>query len=703
MRHKIIDPERLTEQGIGLLRLASGLFFLIPGLVNALQPQDFLVLVERLPVMQQASWLHPLVTAVQIICGLMLVVGWQTRLTPIPLAIITILIGYLAVINDTTSTLQALSLYAFIATVGIYTSLVFLGSGAWAIQAAKPILGLTSGAARNFGVLVLRVALAFFFITVAVIGWSDAVYRSVLPAAATLYHLTMLLCLLGGLSVLTGFKVNSMGWLLASLTVLHFIFIGWAEAWASQIGLIYVLLHGLVLAAIISLRIIRFGSDLAVEHILSRDKKTVVVLGSGFAATSLAKRLERRLPADWQLVIISEQNYLTFNPMLAEIVSGAVMPAHVIASIRQMLRKTRFINGQVTAVDTTKRLLTYKNDVGSATISYHHLVFALGSRANLNIVPGMAQHALPFKLLGDALALRNRIIERLEAAEQEPDPARRAWLGHFVVIGGGFSGVEVAGAIQDFIHASRRYYPRLRLTDLKVSLVHNSALPIPELGRESLGRHTLMAMQKAGIMMQMNSGVTAVDANGVILADSTRLDGGTIICSIGTKPNPLLKTLTALPQDRGRLKVNPDMSVIGAENIWAIGDCAVVPNAHDGKTAPPTAQFAIREGQQLADNIKRVIHGRASQPFSYQSKGSMAAIGHLNGVADLGFIQISGFAAWLLWRAFYLSLMPTMAKKCKIFFEWNWSMLFSPDTVNLRFTTSATIDNEMTTPSEQAA
>jgi len=195
-------------------------------------------------------------------------------------------------------------------------------------------------------------------------------------------------------------------------------------------------------------------------------------------------------------------------------------------------------------------------------------------------------------------------------------------------------------------------------------------------------------------MTLIYTGVLSVDAQGVVTGEGAddRIDGGTIISTIGTQPNPLIELLS-IKTDRGRICVNPDMSVQDSPNLWAIGDCALLKNALDDKFAPPTAQFAIREGRQLADNIARAIEGKPTKPFSYQSRGSMATTGHLNGVAEMfDRVRLGGFPAWLVWRGFYLMLMPTIAKKTRIFFEWTWSMLFSPDIITLRFPTTDEVD-----------
>jgi NADH:ubiquinone reductase (H+-translocating) len=216
--------------------------------------------------------------------------------------------------------------------------------------------------------------------------------------------------------------------------------------------------------------------------------KNVVIVGGGFAGTTLAKSLQHTLPADHRVLLISEESYTTFNPMLAEVVGAAVFPEHVVAPLRQMLDgRSQFIMGRATRVDFQCRRLEARTLAGVQQIAYEHLVFAFGTRANLDLVPGLAQHAMPLKLVGDAMHIRNRVLQRVARIELEPDPVERQRLGHFIVIGGGFSGVEVAGAIADFLRGARRYYPRVQAHELKVTVLHDADRLLPELP-ESLGR-----------------------------------------------------------------------------------------------------------------------------------------------------------------------------------------------------------------------
>ena len=699
------QSEWLTDRGIGLLRIMSGLFFLLPGIFKIFMPADFLAMATDYPVWLQphVDWLFPVVIAAEIIGGLMLIVGFNVRLAVLPLVVIAIGAGLLVAVNDHGSSLRPLGLYTHLMAAGLYLSIFFLGGGSWtkgqrynllqwlAERPAGYFQGLAhtvvSGAGKNFGVILIRISVAIPFIAAFVLGVQAGDYSAVLFENSFLRYGLLTLSLLGGIALIVGFRKRTVGWLLAALTLVHLVGIGIPDTANSQIGLINLLFHALIIAAVISMRLMDFGSELEVEHILSLDKRSVVVIGGGFAGTQLVKKLEKQLSDEWQVVLVSEENYTTFNPMLAEIVGASVLPSHVIAPIRRMVRKTRFISAKVTKVDTGNRKIYFDGEERQGTIAYDHLVFAFGTRANLDIIPGMREHAMPFKLLGDALKVRNRIIAQMEKAEQETDPELRKFLGHFIVVGAGFSGVEVGGAIQDFIRASQKHYPRLHDADLKVSIIHREAIPLQELPA-SLGRSSLAKMSKRGINMVMEAGVNSVDDRGVVISEEERIDGATVICTIGTRPNPLIDTLD-VEKDRGRILVDPDMSLVGRDELWAIGDCAIIPNAKDQSMAPPTAQFAIREGVQLANNIASAIKGEPTRPFNYKSKGSMATIGHLNGVAELfGIIRLGGFPAWLVWRAFYLMLMPTLAKKTRIFFEWTWSMLFSPDIINLRFTTT---------------
>jgi NADH dehydrogenase len=250
-------------------------------------------------------------------------------------------------------------------------------------------------------------------------------------------------------------------------------------------------------------------------------------------------------------------------------------------------------------------------------------------------------------------------------------------------VGGGFSGVETAGALVDFLHASLKYYKRSQREELRIVLLHSGDRLLPELSA-SLGEFTLRKMRARGVDVRLNARAVRVTDRDVHLESGEILAGGTVICTIGTQPNTLLENIRAAT-NRGRLVVNPDMSVPGVEGVWAAGDCAAVVNALDGKVCPPTAQFAEAQARQLAANIVARLAGRPTGAFRWRPKGLLSSVGHNKAVAEVFRLKLSGFAAWLMWRGTYLLRMPTLARKARLFLEWNWAMFFPPDISHLGY------------------
>jgi NADH dehydrogenase len=417
------------------------------------------------------------------------------------------------------------------------------------------------------------------------------------------------------------------------------------------------------------------------------DTRTIVIVGGGFAGTTLARALDGKLPPDCELVLISEESYTTFHPLLPEALGASIFPEQAVAPIREMLAHGRFIMGKVTAVDPRAKTLLCTTLAGEKRIDYSEVVLAFGNRARLDLIPGLAEHALPLKTIGDAMHIRNVVLRRIARIELEGDAALRRRLGHFVVIGGGFSGVETAGELVDCLRSIHRYYRRVADDELRVTLLHDLPRLLPELS-ERLGRAAERSLVRRGVDVRTGARAAAVSAERVTLADGTALDTATVMCTIGTRPNALVESL-GLPTERGRIVVDGDLSVKDVPGLWALGDCAAVPNAIDGGIAPPTAQFAAREAKTLAGNLLASLRRRSTRHFAYRSRGQMAAIGHRKGVANVFGLPLSGLPAWLLWRAYYLSQMPTLGRKLRIFVEWTWGMFFPNDITHLRFTRSA--------------
>ncbi|MCW5635615.1 MAG: NAD(P)/FAD-dependent oxidoreductase [Rubrivivax sp.] len=421
-----------------------------------------------------------------------------------------------------------------------------------------------------------------------------------------------------------------------------------------------------------------------------RSSTHIVIVGGGFAGTTLARALAAWRARPLTLTLVSDESTTTFNPMLPEAVGASVFPEQVVAPLREMLdlaRGDRFVMGRVTRVRPGTRTLTCETLAGTREIAYDELVLAFGNRARLDLLPGMALHALPLKTVGDALHIRNVVLRRLACIELEPQAERRAAIGHFVIVGGGFSGVEVAGELVDCLSSIRRYYPRVAAHELRVTLLHDGSRLLPEMS-ERLAAAALKSLSRRGVQVLLGARAESIDEGGVTLAGGRRLAAHTVVSTIGTRPNSLAQDL-GLATERGRIVVRPDLSVPGQPGLWALGDCALVPNAHDGKPSPPTAQFAVRQAKHLADNLTARACGEPTRPFAARPRGMMAAIGRRNGVAEVFGFGFSGLPAWLLWRAYYLSQMPTLRRKLRIWVEWTWGMFFPADITHLRFTRSA--------------
>ncbi len=424
----------------------------------------------------------------------------------------------------------------------------------------------------------------------------------------------------------------------------------------------------------------------------------VVIIGGGFAGTAAAKRLERRVPPDWNVVLISEQNFMLYMPLLPEVACASLLPGHTVAPIRKMLQRTHYYRARVDEIDLKQRVVHY-SDRKSHTLAYDHLVLALGKVADIGFIDGLEEHALPLKTLGDALHIRNRMIVRLEQAELEDNPQVRHSLTTFIVVGGGSSGVEVAGGIADLMRAARQFYPRTQQIDAKVIVLESGDRLVPEFPA-SLGESAQRLMSRHGIEIHLNARVSEVTQDGVKTESGEWIPGGNVICTIGTVPNPLVEALD-LPDRKGLITTAPDMSVPAAEGVWAVGDCAAIVNAQDNSLCPPMAQYAVRQARQVADNIARVVRGKMPRPFRYRSLGHLASIGHRRAIAHVLGIRLSGFPAWLLWRGVYLSMLPTFVRKLQVFAEWNLELLFPRNVTQLHM--ARTLPRQATAMSRQEA
>lgn len=408
-----------------------------------------------------------------------------------------------------------------------------------------------------------------------------------------------------------------------------------------------------------------------------RPRRRVLILGGGFGGAYAARHLGRTLGlrADVEVVLISRDNYLLFTPMLHEVAAGDLDPADIVSPLRKMVRNVRLVQGEVAEIDLRARVVRY--EVGALRqpreITYDHLLLALGSETHYFGRSDVEAAAVTMKSLADATLLRNRLIAAFEEAAQEVDESRKRRLMTFVVAGGGFAGVETAGAVNDFLRHALRYYPELDESMLCVLLVHAGARLLQELP-EHLGRYTQDRLQRRGVELRLETRVTGCDADTVCLSSGEAIGAMSLVWTAGSAPAAALASLT-VEKTNGRLEVNEWLELSGHEGVvWAIGDCAAVPNG--AAVHPPTAQHAIREAIAAAKNIDAVLAGKAQAPFRFSTIGQLASIGRRTGVAQILGLRFSGLVAWLLWRTVYLAKLPGISKKLRVAIKWSSELLF---------------------------
>lgn len=409
----------------------------------------------------------------------------------------------------------------------------------------------------------------------------------------------------------------------------------------------------------------------------------IVIIGGGYGGAYCAQALERRLRrGEADVLVIDRNNYFVFYPFLVEAGTGSLEPRHAVVPIRAFLRGGDFRMGDVEHVDFEARTVRYRiASTPAVDVEYDHVVIAVGSVTRLPEVPGLAEHAYEMKTLGDAVALRDRAIRMLELADAVDDRDRKRALLHFVVVGGNFTGAEVAGEYDMFLKQAAEEYPHVEPSDCRITLVELSDRILWALG-EDLSDFATEHLRRRGLDILLGTTVTAVHPDHVDLSDGRVLAAHTLIWCAGIAPNPLVQQL-ALPVDqRGYVRCERDLHVVGYENVWAIGDVAVNPGP-DGNAYPATAQHAVRQGAHAASNIIATIRGKPTRPCDLAHLGSLAALGCRTGVARVFGVRLSGFPAWWLWRTVYLLKMPQLSRKIRVALDWTIDLLFSRDYVQL--------------------
>lgn len=413
----------------------------------------------------------------------------------------------------------------------------------------------------------------------------------------------------------------------------------------------------------------------------------IAIIGGGFTGVYCGKALRKTLARNPSLRagLISGENYMVFQPMLPEVASASISPRHVVNPIRHLCKELYVYKAGVEKIDLGSRELTIRPGPFSPDIvvKFRHLVLALGAEVDLSRVPGMSEHAFLMQNVGDAMKLRATVLARFEEANLVTEDHRRRRLLTFVVVGGGYSGVETAGQILDLFQGINQFYRHVGPEDFHVVLVHSQQHLLPTLSH-TLGDYAEDKLRKRGLDIRLQRRVKAVTANQVVLDNGEMIESNTVVSTVGNAPHPLISGLIqqyGLESDGGRIRTAGTLEVPGYDFLWAGGDCASVP-LPDGGTCPANAQFAMRQGTLLGHNLGARIREATPRSFTFTGLGELASIGHRTAVAEILGLRFSGFFAWWLWRTIYLGKLPGLDRKLRVVIDWTLDLFFPRD-INL--------------------
>ena len=422
---------------------------------------------------------------------------------------------------------------------------------------------------------------------------------------------------------------------------------------------------------------------------MTEAKHRVVILGGGFAGVYTAKYLSRLLGrrSDVHVELLSEENYFVFQPLLPEVAAAGINPAHVVNPIRDIVPKVQFRWCKVNGIDIARKVVQVAQGEGRELVEvpYDHLVFGLGKVSDTSSMPGVTEHALAMKDLGDAFRLRNHVFRCLELADIEDDPAEKQALLSFVIAGGGFSGVETTGELSEMLHKTVRKFQNIDMSEVRIALIHSRDTVLPEMA-PNLGRAADRVLRRRKIEMVLNARVRAATRHGVYLSTGQFLPTRTFVCTIGNAANPVAREMLAKGgfvegkiEGRGVAVFETELTLActGKPGYWAVGDNAGVPDPrHPGRMCPATGQFAIRQARTCARNILATIDGRRLARFDFGSLGQFASLGKRSAVADILGMRFSGFPAWVAWRGYYLTQLPGFTRKVRVALDWALDLSF---------------------------
>ncbi|WP_261713559.1 NAD(P)/FAD-dependent oxidoreductase [Streptomyces sp. ASQP_92] len=422
----------------------------------------------------------------------------------------------------------------------------------------------------------------------------------------------------------------------------------------------------------------------------------ILVVGGGYVGMYTALRLQRKLKAELrggtaEITVVAPDPYMTYQPFLPEAAAGNISPRHVVVPLRRVLDKCRIVIGEADRIDHATRTATVttlaspEDGTGAIRLTYDELVLAPGSVSRTLPVPGLADHAIGFKTVEEAIGLRNHVIEQMDIASSTRDPAVRDAALTFVVVGGGYAGVEALAELEDMARYTARYYHNIRPEDLKWILVEASDRILPEVGEE-MGRYAIRELRSRNIDVRLETRLESCENRVAVLSDGARFPTRTVVWTAGVKPAPILAATDLPLTARGRIECTAQLRVAGTEHAWAAGDAAAVPDLtspEKGKECAPNAQHAVRQAKVLAENVAAAVRGGEPAEYRHTYAGSVASLGLHKGVAHVYGRKLKGYPAWFMHRAYHLSRVPTFNRKARVLAEWTLAGLFKREIVSL--------------------
>jgi NADH:quinone reductase (non-electrogenic) len=397
-----------------------------------------------------------------------------------------------------------------------------------------------------------------------------------------------------------------------------------------------------------------------------------LILGGGFAGAWVARLLDDR-----QATIVSHENFMLYTPLLPEAASGSLEPRHVVVPLRQMCPRAELVLGEIEGIDEVSRSVRVSTEVGSIDIRYERLVVALGSISRVLPIPGLAEHGMGFKDLADAIALRNHVLRRLEAAVVVPEREVVERELTFVFVGAGYAGVEALAELELLVEDALRFYPTLREVRRRWVLVDAAPKILPEIPTR-LGDYAARELDRRGVEIHVSTTLVSYDGERVILSDETQIPTRTLVWTAGVRANPLVAQLGLPVDERGRVRVDATLCVEGREDVWALADCAAVPNERTGTFDPPTSQHALRQARCLVRNLQG-----ASERYGYRTLGQVATLGRYRGIAEVLGLHFRGFPGWFLTRTYHLFQLPLFSRKLRVVADWTVALFFRRDIAEL--------------------